>query len=405
MEPKKQLELFHVHQAYQSAGGPMDNEELYRRVQELAGIDQSQMDAKQPIGTSGTRRSPLKRRVRWYQQTLKAAGLIQKTDGVRGVWELSEPAGKDLDKALPDVHLVAYSTRLGAAVWGDCNKVFQKINEPIHLCLTSPPYPLRTQRNYGNVDEQQWVDFICNALEPIVSSLVTGGSVVLNVSNDIFLSGSPGRSMYLERMVIALNDRLGLSLMDRWVWHNNAKPPAPTQWACKERVQLCTGYEPVYWFTNDPGNVRSDNRRVLRPHTDNQKALIDRGGENRSASYGDGAYRLNPGNFSNQTAGSIPKNVISRGAACADTKKLHALARTHNLPRHPAMFPTDIAKFAIEFLTQPDELVVDPFSGSNKTGLACEQLNRRWLVTENILQYIQLQSLMFQGRGGYQSWD
>ncbi|WP_338122397.1 hypothetical protein [Vibrio coralliilyticus] len=37
------------------------------------------------------------------------------------------------------------------------------------------------------------------------------------------------------------------------------------------------------------------------------------------------------------------------------------------------MFPTDIPSFAIEFLTNEDELVVDLFSGSNKTGPVAER--------------------------------
>lgn len=90
-------------------------------------------------------------------------------------------------------------------------ELFSDLDEPVHLCVTSPPFPLRIQRGYGNVDEAKWVDFITQALEPIVKNLVPGGSVVLNVSNDIFEAKSPSRSLYVERMVLALHDRLGLS--------------------------------------------------------------------------------------------------------------------------------------------------------------------------------------------------
>lgn len=97
--------------------------------------------------------------------------------------------------------------------------------------------------------------------------------------------------LYVERMVLALHDRLGLSLMDRWPWINLSKPPSPTHWACVNRYQLCAGWEPVYWFTNDPDRVRSDNRRVLIPHTEKHQKLMAQG-DNRVVSYGDGAYRL-----------------------------------------------------------------------------------------------------------------
>lgn len=396
-----QLDLFHVHEAYSSSNGPLTNAELYAKVQRAAGLSDEQMACTQPVGKDKAPRSVLKRQIRWHQQTLKSMGVIKHSDQGRGVWELTEPAGKDLDKALPHVQLVAYSTKLGAAIWGDCKATFKQINEPVHLCVTSPPYPLRVQRSYGNVPEREWVDFICESLEPIVEKLVAGGSVVLNVSNDIHVPKSPARSTYLERMVIALEDRLGLSLMDRWVWSNPSKPPAPTYWACVNRQQLCTGYEPIFWFSNDPAKVRSDNRRVLMPHSDAHKALMAAGGEKRTTNYADGAYRLSPGDFGVETTGKIPKNVFTRGSACSDSRKMHQIARDNDLPRHPAMYPTDVAKFAIEFLTEPGDLVVDPFSGANKTGLACERTNRRWLTTENIFQYIRLQALMFSSMPGF----
>jgi predicted RNase H-like nuclease (RuvC/YqgF family) len=36
-------------------------------------------------------------------------------------------------------------------------------------------------------------------------------------------------------------------------------------------MQLCSAWEPVYWFTNDPDRVRSDNRRVLVEDTEQHK--------------------------------------------------------------------------------------------------------------------------------------
>lgn len=87
---------------------------------------------------------------------------------------------------------------------------------------------------------------------------------------------------------------------------------------CEPLPVVCR-VEPVYWFTNDPDRVRSDNRRVLIPHTEKHQKLMAQGGDNRVVSYGDGAYRLRGNAFSNVTEGRIPKNVIQRGHRCADT--------------------------------------------------------------------------------------
>ncbi|MND28122.1 Modification methylase PvuII [compost metagenome] len=400
-EKQYQLELVHVEQAYANAGGPLENEALYTSVANIAGIPQHALDEKSEIGHAGTLRSKIKRKIRWFQQTLKSLNVIERVQGERGVWSMATRTEKGLHEARGPVRLVAYSTNLGVAIWTDSNLFFNDFDEPIHLCVTSPPFPLRVQRNYGNVDEIGWVDFITASLEPIVKNLVPGGSVVLNVSNDIFESKKPSRSLYLERMVLALHDRLGLSLMDRWPWINLSKPPSPTYWSCINRVQLCAGWEPIYWFTNDPSRVRSDNRRVLMPHTEAHQALLDKGGAGRQAVYGDGAYRLRPDSFSNKTPGRIPKNVIIRGHRCADSMAVRAAARELELPPHGAMFPTSVPEFAIQFLTEEDDLVVDLFSGSNKTGLAAQRNNRRWVCSERVLEYIRTQAQLFTGFEGF----
>ncbi|MRA52794.1 site-specific DNA-methyltransferase, partial [Escherichia coli] len=104
-----------------------------------------------------------------------------------------------------------------------------------------------------------YIDWLLRILEPIVKQLVPGASVALNITQDSFNRGRPSRSLYLERLTLALCDKLGLELMDRLQWVNRSKPPSPTHWACKQRVQLCSSYEPVLWFTNDASKVRSNN--------------------------------------------------------------------------------------------------------------------------------------------------
>lgn len=406
---QRQLDLFDsVIHAYASApDGVMDNDALYAVVADSAGIDADQLNARVPIGKAKAMRSPVKQRVRWHQQALKKMGILQKVPGQRGTWRLSEIDKKGLERALPGVKLVAFSTDLGVAIWGRCQSVFPSFVDQIALAITSPPYPLRQARAYGNPSDAEYVDFICKALEPVIRSLMPGGSLVLNLGQDIFEPGLPSRSMYLERLSLALHDRLGLSLMDRIPWVNYSKPPAPTIWACRTnvkqpRVQLVSAWEAVLWFTNDPSKVRSDNRRVLEKHTEEHQKLMRAGGENRTAIYGDGAYRLEPGSFGNHTEGRIPRNVFERGHVCADTMAYRRYAKDQGLPVHGAMFPTALPKFFIELLTEPEEMVVDCFGGSIKTGLAAEQTGRRWLATEWIRQYLQGAVGLFQGFSGFQ---
>lgn len=194
--------------------------------------------------------------------------------------------------------------------------------------------------------------------------------------------------MYKERLMLALHEKLGLYKVDELVWVNKSKPPGPVQWASKTRVQLNVAYEPVLWLTNDPRRLRSDNRRVLQEHTERHLALIHGGGEQRDGSYSDGAYNIRAGRFGNPTAGRIPRNVLEFGHACADQQLYKRLAREQGLPVHGAPMPLELAKFLVGFMTEPEDLVVDPFSGSQTTPKAAELLGRRWLSTETTLEYV-----------------
>ena len=404
--PQEQLDLFtHVASVFADAPGPLGNEHLYRLVAARAGLSDADRDAAQPIGRSGTPRSVFKRQVRWMQQNLKLRGLIRHVADERGVWEWADPASSKLLTPLPGAALVAFSTRLGIAVWSDCRTLFQDLNQPIHLVVTSPPFPLARQRLYGNPSETEYVAFLLEALAPLVRHLVPGGSICLDLGQDIFEPGLPSRSIYLERLVVALHDRLGLHLIDRLVWHNPSKPPGPTRWASIARNQLNVAWQPIICLTNDPAKLRADNRRVLEPHTEKHRQLIERGGEQRTGSYGDGAYTMAPGRFAHATPGKIPRNVITRGHRCSDTDAYRRDAKALGLPVHGAVMPLSVPDFLIRFLSEPGDLVADPFGGTAKTGMAAERLQRRWIVAERALDYLRAAAVRFSGCEGFEMPD
>lgn len=388
MPDNLQMSLFDcVKEVYAESEGPVDNQILYRRVARKAGISLAVLSSSKPIGTAGVPRSPLKRAVRWHQQSLKQMGLIEPS-GKRGRWELTGTGKIALRKIRPKASLVGFSTDLGVAIWSLCDDVFNQLDAPITLCITSPPYPLRQARAYCNPSMHQYIEFIVESLRPIAKNLERGGSICLNIGHDLFENRSPARSLYQQRLILALADELGLSLMDTLVWENPSRPPGPTQWASKTRQQLCGTYEPVIWFTNDPVLYKADNRRVLMEHTDKHKALMARGGERSSRISGDGAHRVREGSYGRETEGRIPRNVLRISHSCKSQRLYKQRARELGLPPHSAPYPLALATFLIRFLSEPGDLVVDPFGGSLTTGLAAEKLDRQWLLTEAVWEYL-----------------
>jgi DNA modification methylase len=62
-------------------------------------------------------------------------------------------------------------------------------------------------------------------------------------------------------------------------------------------------------------------------------------------------------------------------------------ALENGLPVHGATMPLALADFLVRYLSEPDDLVVDPFSGWGTTAVAAERNGRRWLTSELMGEY------------------
>src|SRR5690606_3888420 len=69
--------------------------------------------------------------------------------------------------------------------------------------------------------------------------------------------------------------------------------------------------------------------------------------------------------------------------------------KTLGVPAHPARFPAALPAFFIRFLTDPGDVVLDIFAGSNTTGSTAEALNRAWLSFELDRSYAALSAVRF----------
>ena len=299
------------------------------------------------------------------------------------------------------------STSLGVAIWAKSNTIFDSdiFDDEIHCVITSPPYPLKTPRAYGNeIDTKAYIRFIVESLEPLVAKLCKGGNIVLNLSQDIFETNSPARSDYLERLVITLKDELGLFLMDRIPWVCTNKPPGPIQYASLKRMQLNNGWEPVYSFTNDPIANISNNQRILEPHTQQHLDFVRNGGTKKHAVNGDGAYVKRVGSYAKETKGKIPRNVFFDSNIllfpnnCVSGKAVSDYAKSLGIASHGAKMPLSLAEKLVQFFSREGDLVVDPFGGTLTTGHAAEKHKRRWICTDMMWEYIRSSFIRFEDR-------
>src|SRR5262249_24072265 len=69
--------------------------------------------------------------------------------------------------------------------------------------------------------------------------------------------------------------------------------------------------------------------------------------------------------------------------------------RDNGITPHPARMPIGLAASFIQFLTDPGDLVLDPFAGSNTTGFVSESLKRKWISIEVKEIYAQQSRIRF----------
>lgn len=285
-----------------------------------------------------------------------------------------------------------YQTKLGKAYCADSLEFMRGMRgKTVDLVVTSPPYALHFKKEYGNADQREYVKWFLPFAEQVKRVLKPDGSFVLNVGGS-WTPGAPVRSLYLFRLLLALCDDLGYHLCQEFFWHNPAKMPAPAEWVNVRRIRVKDSVEYIYWLSTSEF-PKADNSKVLQAYSRDMERLIKRGIKQTKRPSG---HNIKP-SFSTDRGGAIPGNIITCGnnesnsAYIKQSKKLGQKV-------HPARFPAELPRFFIEFLTDPGDVVLDPFAGSNTTGAVAEQLGRKWIAIEENRTYAKDSELRFRCR-------
>ena len=282
-----------------------------------------------------------------------------------------------------------YRTDLGAAFHGNSIDVLRALPDAsIDLVITSPPYALHFKKEYGNVDKLDYINWILPFATEIKRILKDNGSFILNIGGS-YNPGLPTRSIYHFRLLIALCDHIGFHLAQECFWYNPAKLPAPAEWVNVRRSRIKDSVEYVWWLAPTPWPA-ADNRRVLVPYSGDMVRLLERGYRSKKRPSG---HNITP-KFSRNRGGAIPTNLIIKGNNESNSDYIKTCAEL-GVKVHPARFPSDIPKFFLNFLTEPGNLVVDPFSGSNTTGSVAEALGRRWIAVDVEHTYVRASAVRF----------
>lgn len=288
----------------------------------------------------------------------------------------------------------AYITHLGAAYCGDSIELLSQLpDNSISLVITSPPFALLRKKEYGNEEQENYVNWLARFGELVYHKLKSDGSFVLDIGG-AYQKGSPTRSLYNFKVAIHFVEVLGFYLAEEFYWYNPSKLPSPIEWVNKRKIRAKDSVNNVWWFSKDEF-PKADITKVLTPYSDRMQKLIE-----------DPAKFYNPkkrpsghdiGNsFGKDNGGAIPSNLLQIPNSESNSRYISNCKKV-GINSHPARFPSKLPKFFIEFLTEEGDIVVDIFSGSNTTGEVADKTNRRWLSFELSKEYCSASIFRFLG--------
>jgi DNA modification methylase len=284
--------------------------------------------------------------------------------------------------------ILNYSTPLGEYYHSDIDSIIDNdllghLEGKVNLILTSPPFPLVRPKKYGNLEGDDYLQWIGKIARYLKKLLAPGGSIVLEIGNS-WIKGLPEMSTLPLKSLIHFQEEGDYKLCQQFIWNNTAKLPSPAQWVNIKRIRVKDSFTNIWWMAND-AYPDADNKKILTEYSKSMKGLL------KTQKYNSGGrpseHVIGEKSFLKDNDGAIPSNVLSMGNTSSEEEYIK-YCKSIEVEPHPARMPSPLVEFFIKFLTAEKNLVLDPFGGSNTTGIVAEKNNRRWLAIDREETYI-----------------
>ena len=285
-----------------------------------------------------------------------------------------------------------FKTQHGKCINGDSLKELKKFEDnSIDLVITSPPFALQRQKEYGNETQEKYVDWFLEFAKLIYQKLKPTGSFVVDIGG-AYEKGRPVRSLYQYRLVLRMCDEIGFNLAEDFYWNNPSKLPSPIEYVNKRKIRAKDSINWNLWFSKTD-NPKADVTQVLTEYSDRMKKLLASNGKYYSAAERPSGHQISD-SFNKDNGGAIPSNVLNIPNSESNSHYLK-LCKAIGVKGHPARFPAGLPEFYIKMLTEEGDLVVDIFGGSCTTGMVAEALKRNWVTIELDREYFAASSFRF----------
>lgn len=311
--------------------------------------------------------------------------------------------------------MIEYKSKRGELILGDSiellsNSMKTQLKGKVDLIITSPPFPLNRKKKYDNKKGKEYLKWFTE-LAPIFSDLLSErGSLVIEIGN-AWEPGRPVQSLLHLECLLALvkHPKSGLNLIQEFICYNPSKLPSPAQWVTVNRIRTVDSYTHVWWIAKND-YPKADNRKVLRPYSKSMLKLLKK--QEYNSGKRPSEHNISEKGFLKDHGGSIAHNFFEMEALNGnrDVRLPHSVlsfsntnsndyflkeCRKQKITPHPARMSGGLINFFIEFLTDENDLILDPFSGSNTTGYCAEKLKRKWVSFELKENYIKQAIIRF----------
>jgi len=243
-----------------------------------------------------------------------------------------------------------YSTERGSLFLGDSFELlnedyFKNFRNKINLIFTSPPFPLIEKKAYGNLNGQEYLQWLSKFAPLFGDLLAPDGSLVIEIGN-AWEHNSPTMSLLPLESLLAIKKGGNFYLCQEFIWNNTSKLPTPAQWVNIERIRVKDSFTRLWWLSPTP-RPKSNNRNVLKEYSSSMRNLLQKGKYNSGRR--PSQHNITEKSFLTNNNGAIPSNVISLPNTSSNDGYLD-YCRKNKIKVHPARMPLKLAEFFIKFL-------------------------------------------------------
>jgi DNA modification methylase len=243
----------------------------------------------------------------------------------------------------------------------NCLNVLPKFQDnTIDLIITSPPYD--NLRDYNNISLWDFTVFKKIAMQ--LSRILRQGGVIVWIVNDSTINGSETGTSFNQALYF--KEECGLNINDTMIWEKDTSP-----FGSENRYTQI--FE--YMFIFSKGKPKTIN--LIKDKKNKWVGNIPHGTDRMK----DGTTRKK-----NIKKGNITLKFSQR------TNIWKQNTVKNNKTDHPAVFPIQLAQDHIKTWSNEKDLILDPFMGSGTTGIACKNLNRKFIGIEIDKTYFNISS-------------